>query len=182
MKTAPNRYSSTLSHPPCEPGPVTKPSPPSPNGSHEPLVIVDAANVVGSVPDGWWRDRRRATERLRDQLPGVAASGLPALASVPDWATRGPVDLVLVVEGQARAVGEVPGVRVVRAERSGDDAIVDLVRAAENRDRLVITADRGLRDRVIALGADVVGPHAVRRAQAGRPAQQSGNPPQSTAP
>ncbi|OSP44350.1 hypothetical protein B7767_05330 [Streptomyces sp. 13-12-16] len=27
------------------------------------LVIVDAANAVGSVPDGWWRDRRGAADR-----------------------------------------------------------------------------------------------------------------------
>ncbi|NEB86162.1 NTP pyrophosphohydrolase, partial [Streptomyces anulatus] len=55
------------------------------------LVIVDAANVVGSVPDGWWRDRRGAATRLRDALVPYAAAGLPGLP--------GPVELVLVVEG-----------------------------------------------------------------------------------
>lgn len=65
------------------------------------LVIVDAANVVGSVPDGWWRDRRGAAERLRDLL---AADGVPGRA--------GPVEIVLVVEGAARGVESVPGVRV----------------------------------------------------------------------
>lgn len=55
------------------------------------LVIIDAANVVGSVPDGWWRDRRGAAERLRDRL---ARDGLPG--------HEGPVDLVLVVEGAAK--------------------------------------------------------------------------------
>ena len=42
-----------------------------------PLLIVDAANVVGSVPDGWWRDRAGAARRLRDALRPVAGDGLP---------------------------------------------------------------------------------------------------------
>src|SRR5262245_45989096 len=96
-----------------------------------PLVLVDAANVVGSVPDGWWRDRFGATERLRDSLAGVATEGLPSESGVPDWASRPPLDVVLVVEGKARGVGDVPGVRVHSARGSGDDAIVELVRAAD---------------------------------------------------
>ncbi|SCF96831.1 hypothetical protein GA0115256_138025 [Streptomyces sp. DconLS] len=59
-----------------------------------PLLIVDGANVVGSVPDGWWRDRRGAAERLRDRLVAYATSGT---AELP-----GPLELVLVVEGAAR--------------------------------------------------------------------------------
>ena len=47
-------------------GPVVEPVP-EPLG---PLLVVDAANVVGSVPDGWWRDRHAANERLRDRLGG----------------------------------------------------------------------------------------------------------------
>jgi hypothetical protein len=127
-----------------------------------PLVIVDAANVVGSVPDGWWRDRVGANERLRDELRGVAEEGLPA--GVPDWAHPPPFDLALVVEGAARSVGGAPGVRVVAASGSGDDAIVDLVRReGGGRPVLVVTADRRLRERVRALGAAVAGPRAVRR-------------------
>ena len=118
-----------------------------------PLVIVDAANVVGSVPDGWWRDRSGATERLRDSLAARAPESLPG-------------DLVLVVEGAARGVASVDRVPVVAASGSGDDAIVELVRrsrAAEpERDIVVVTADRGLRERVGALGATVLGPSAVR--------------------
>jgi hypothetical protein len=120
-----------------------------------PLVIVDAANVVGSVPDGWWRDRLAATERLRDSLVRLAESGIPRAG------VAGPVELVLVVEGAAREVASVPGVPVVAAAGSGDDAIVDLVREAGRR-CLVVTSDRGLRERVTGLGADVVGPRAVR--------------------
>ncbi|MFD7896407.1 NTP pyrophosphohydrolase [Streptomyces sp. NPDC059743] len=81
-------------------------------------IVVDAANVVGSVPDGWWRDRRGATERLRDSLVPYAGRGI---AGHP-----GPVEIVLVVEGAAREVAAVPGVRVEPAPGSGDDRIVEL--------------------------------------------------------
>ena len=71
-------------------------------------LVVDAANVVGSVPDGWWRDRRAAATRLRDALVrGRPADGLPDLA--------GPVEVVLVVEGAARGVPGRAGVTVVVA-------------------------------------------------------------------
>jgi len=119
-----------------------------------PLVIVDAANVVGSVPDGWWRDRRGATERVRDRLVPYAAEGLPG---VP-----GPLELILVVEGSARGVASVSGVRVDAAPGSGDDRIVELVAASAGRSRLVVTADRELRRRVVELGAGVTGPRTVR--------------------
>ncbi|MET7347875.1 NTP pyrophosphohydrolase [Streptomyces mirabilis] len=115
------------------------------------LVIIDAANVVGSVPDGWWRDRRGAAERLRDRL---ARDGLPG--------HEGPVELVLVVEGAARGVESVPGVRVVEAPGSGDDRIVEVVTEAGDRPVLVITADRELRRRVTESGAEVAGPRTVR--------------------
>jgi hypothetical protein len=122
-----------------------------------PLVIVDGANVVGSVPDGWWRDRLGAARRLRDALAEVPAAGLDAVA--------GPVEVVLVVEGRAAPLALAPppdGVRVVAPTNgSGDDAIVDLVTASSGRRRVVVTADRGLRDRVTALGAEVVGPRAL---------------------
>ncbi|MGF1424887.1 NTP pyrophosphohydrolase [Kitasatospora sp. LaBMicrA B282] len=134
-----------------------------------PLLVVDAANVVGSVPDGWWRDRRGAAERLRDALPAVAAQGLAERSGAPPWACTGPLAVVLVVEGAARGVAGVPGVTVVEAAGSGDDRIVALVESvlATTADRparrcLVVTADRGLRTRVTALGAEVVGPRAVR--------------------
>ncbi|CAL9604635.1 NTP pyrophosphohydrolase [Streptomyces sp. enrichment culture] len=115
------------------------------------LVVVDAANVVGSVPDGWWRDRRGAAERLRDRL---ATHGVPGVS--------GPVEIVLAVEGAARGVESVPGVRVSSAPGSGDDHIVETVASAGDRPVLVITADRELRDRVTALGAKVAGPRTVR--------------------
>ncbi|MFC7909929.1 NTP pyrophosphohydrolase [Streptomyces nigra] len=115
------------------------------------LLVIDAANVVGSVPDGWWRDRRGAAERLRDRL--TKADGVPG--------HDGPVEVVLVVEGAARGVESVPGVRVESAPGSGDDHIVALVEQAAGRPVLVVTADRELRRRVRRLGADVTGPRTV---------------------
>ena len=113
----------------------------------KPLLIVDAANVVGSVPDGWWRDRHGAAERLRDRLAAQA---------------DGDTDIVMVVEGKAKGVQSIPGVPVNSAPGSGDDAIVDLVRRNGDRRVIVVTADRGLRDRVTALGAEVRGPSSIR--------------------
>lgn len=120
-----------------------------------PLLVVDGANVVGSVPDGWWRDRRGAAERLRDRLIPLATRGLP-----PDLDP--PVEVVLVAEGDARGVPSLPEVRVVDAPGAGDDTIVTLVRNATGRTVTVVTADRGLRDRVMSLGALVLGPRILR--------------------
>ncbi|MEU2613419.1 hypothetical protein ABZ570_17815 [Micromonospora sp. NPDC007271] len=116
-----------------------------------PLLIVDGANVVGSRPDGWWRDRAGAAARLRDALVPLAGTGVPP--ELPP-----PVEVVLVVEGAARNVPAVPGVGVVAAPGSGDDTMVELVAAAAPRRRVVVTADRELRARVGALGAEVHGP------------------------
>jgi hypothetical protein len=117
-----------------------------------PLLIVDAANVVGSVPDGWWRDRAGAARRLRDKLADVAGRGLPEIPP--------PVEVILVVEGKAKGVEDIPLVRVVAAPGSGDDAIVDLVEPG--RLTYVVTADRELRRRVTERGARTLGPRSVR--------------------
>lgn len=126
-----------------------------------PLIVVDGANVVGSVPDGWWRDRRGAATRLRDALVGLAGSGVGD-AGVPEWARRPPVEVVLVLEGAARGVASTDDVRVVDARGSGDDAIVEVVqRDGTGRHCLVVTADRGLRTRVEDAGAETCGPSVL---------------------
>jgi hypothetical protein len=117
------------------------------------LLVVDAANVMGSVPDGWWRDRHGAAERLRDRLVPRAEEGVPG--------HPGPLEVVLVVEGAARGVQPVPGVRVEAASGSGDDRIVELAAGAANRTCVVITADRELCRRVTKLGAETAGPRTV---------------------
>jgi hypothetical protein len=157
-------------------------------------IIVDSANVVGSRPDGWWRDRVGATVRLADQLAslvtggltelpdGMAASGsgvspgdaVPLashlaldgggdgeLARMGDGQTtlRWLPDVVLVVEGQARpAADTVAGpVRVLAAPAGGDDTIAVLAAHTPGR-RVVVTADRELRQRCVTAGAAVAGP------------------------
>ncbi|RPA57847.1 hypothetical protein EF294_17380 [Gordonia oryzae] len=128
---------------------------PSDLGDRQPVLVVDAANVVGSVPDGWWRDRRGATKRLRDRLADIADSGVAGL--------EGPVHIVLVVEGRARGIASTASVTVVDADGSGDDAIVDVVARTSTSQRAVVTADRELRCRVTALGAIALGPSVITR-------------------
>ncbi|GAA4264547.1 NUDIX hydrolase [Frondihabitans peucedani] len=135
-------------------------------------LVVDSANVVGSKPDGWWRDRVGATDRLAVALEALAVSGLPA-AAVGDRdglvSTWWP-DVSLVVEGQAKAAQDpAPGspLRLVRAPADGDQALVDEVerlRAGGGAAPHVVavTADRELAARVEALGATVVGPSILR--------------------
>jgi hypothetical protein len=108
------------------------------------VLVVDAANVVGSRPDGWWRDRAGAAERFVKDLRETSFDE----------------PVVVVLEGAARRgveEGVAAEVRVVHARADGDDAIVDLARGAEHA-VTVVSADRGLASRVRALGADVVGP------------------------
>jgi 8-oxo-dGTP diphosphatase len=131
-------------------------------------IIVDAANVMGSRPDGWWRDRAGAARRLRGQLAGLAAvgvTGLPDSMHAPALELWFP-EIVLVVEGAARSVAadhtEGPRhvterVRVIAAPGSGDDTIAELAADLRGR-RLVVTADRELRARCVAAGASVAGP------------------------
>ncbi len=98
------------------------------------VLVVDGANVVGSVPDGWWKDRPGAARRLHERLL-VADTAYDVI--------------VLVLEGQAKA-GVRPGrdahVTTVHAKRDGDAEIREQARrAAETGARVVVvTADRAL--------------------------------------
>ncbi|WP_193596388.1 NUDIX hydrolase [Microbacterium sp. YJN-G] len=126
-----------------------------------PAIVVDVANVVGSVPDGWWKDRAGAAGRLRDRLAAWGAAGVAASDLGLD-ADRWYPAVSMVVEGEARTIadaaagdrsaGQVPDhaaarVAVVRADGSGDDAIVDETRRliGEGATVTVVTSDRGLR-------------------------------------
>ena len=98
------------------------------------VLVVDGANVVGSRPDGWWKDRAGAARRLHERLL-VADAGYD--------------EVVLVLEGAAKAgvpAGRDAHVRVVHAPRDGDAEIVRQTRAAtaSGGDVAVVTADRAL--------------------------------------
>jgi hypothetical protein len=115
------------------------------------VLLVDVANVLGSRPDGWWRDRAGATARLLARLAALPGRGLAG----PDGRPLDCTGVVAVVEGAARDVAEPAGVRLVRAPGSGDDALAAEARAGVAL--LVVTADRGLRARLPA-GTPVTGP------------------------
>lgn len=132
-------------------------------------LIVDGLNVIGSRPDGWWRDRTGAFERLIAELQPLAARRTGAV--------------IVVVEGRAGEslpAGRHGDVEVVHAERRGrdaaDDRIVALLatppRHAVALDPVrdtVVTADRALIERVGELEAEVLGPSALLRLLAEQP-------------
>jgi 8-oxo-dGTP diphosphatase len=128
-----------------------------------PVLVVDAANVVGSRPDGWWTDRAGATERLITHLAGIESDGAPGAWFARDDLWRLWPQVVVVTEGQAKAAADPHEGRLslVRAERDGDAAIVEQVAAYPQNDVTVVTADRALRERVARYGARVIGPAAV---------------------
>ncbi|TCC58111.1 hypothetical protein E0H73_27660 [Kribbella pittospori] len=119
-------------------------------GVHQ-VIVVDAANVVGSRPDGWWRDRPGAARRLLRQLTALQER-------LED------TEIVVILEGAARAATSGPDapdtadLRVVLAPGSGDDTIVTTTAAITNAHVTVVTADRGLRDRLEPTGATTTGP------------------------
>jgi predicted RNA-binding protein with PIN domain len=112
------------------------------------VLVIDAANVVGSRPDGWWKDRAGAARRLHEQL---------LVADLPYD------DVVLVLEGAAKGgvrAGRDGHVRTVHAKGAGDDTIVEQARAAgQGGGRVtVVTADRMLQARVGGVGAQALSP------------------------
>lgn len=120
-----------------------------------PAVVVDAANVVGSVPDGWWKDRAGAAARLRARLDGLSVSADDLELGGDEWFP----EVSMVVEGQARGIDDdASAVAIIRAEAAGDEAIVAEVerRVAGAETVVAVTSDRELRERVERAGAGQV--------------------------
>ncbi|MCL1898372.1 MAG: NUDIX domain-containing protein, partial [Micrococcales bacterium] len=144
-------------------------------------LIVDAANVVGHRPDGWWKDRPAAATKLRDQLVTLASRGIADVSlrgqakspaspnqndSTPFLAGWWP-QIEMVVEGQANALTPVQGVKVVKAPGEGDAEIAaraQLHLTAGLGPVVVATADRALAARIDQLGASVMPPGMLLRA------------------
>ncbi|HJZ26011.1 MAG TPA: hypothetical protein VJ370_07015 [Streptosporangiaceae bacterium] len=131
---------------------AARPAQSSPRAS----IVVDVANVMGSRPDGWWRDRPGAALRLHAELAALASKARAVLPGDTE-----PEEFVMVLEGATKAaaprIENNSPVRVVKADGSGDDTIVALVRELPGR-RVVVTADRELRRRCEAAEAEVFGP------------------------
>jgi predicted RNA-binding protein with PIN domain len=111
-------------------------------------LIVDGNNVIGSVADGWWRDRSGAVHRLVARLQRLSATGAA-------------VEVVFDTKPPDLPEGDHDGVVVHFATRRGrdaaDDRIVELVAARDASDLEVVTSDRALADAVRARGAAVTG-------------------------
>ncbi|CAN5821845.1 hypothetical protein BH20ACT6_BH20ACT6_00950 [soil metagenome] len=113
------------------------------------VLVVDVANVLGSRPDGWWRDRRGMTTNLL-RLLALTDLGAPRV--------------LVVLEGQGRGAEVPPALEAVIAPGSGDDALVDRVVEEVSVGRLVrvVTSDRGLRAR-LPPGVEVMDAGSLRR-------------------
>jgi Uncharacterized BCR, YaiI/YqxD family COG1671 len=111
------------------------------------MLVIDAANVIGSRPTGWWRDRSSATRHFTERVRATVT------------AVRLGAPMTIVVDGRARVGADdadVDSVEVVHAPDEGDATIVSIAEA--NRDVVVVTADRELAERVGAANAESVGP------------------------
>ncbi len=107
------------------------------------VLLVDGNNVMGSRPDGWWRDRAGAMQRLVNELDDLAAATGDDVVVVFDGPER---DL----QATRAAIAFAPHADDAIAERAGPGVTV-------------VTSDRELADRVRAKGATVVGAGAFLR-------------------
>ncbi|MDO5700779.1 MAG: NUDIX hydrolase [Bowdeniella nasicola] len=131
-------------------------------------LVLDVANLIGSVPDGWWNDRAGATARFLESLP--LEDGFDATPFIADLTRIWP-EVTAVLEGPARqAAGQIPtaeGLRVVQAPGAGDDEIVAQACHGAERGSLVLaaTSDRELANRLRPHTLQIVGSRTWRAAR-----------------
>ena len=116
--------------------------------------IVDAMNVIGTRPDGWWKDRHGAMVRLVDQLERF-------VASTGD-------DVTVVFERPPSPPIESPVVEIASAPKArpnaADDEIVRRLKDDPDPDQIrVVTSDRALADQARFLNATIEPAEAFRR-------------------
>jgi uncharacterized protein YaiI (UPF0178 family) len=108
--------------------------------------IIDAMNVIGIRPDGWWKNRRGAMVNLVENLERWASAEGQQVTVVFEHPMSPPIRSSVVEIGHAPKA----------AANSGDDEIVRRVQADANPDDLtIVTSDVTLADRVQRLGASV---------------------------
>jgi predicted RNA-binding protein with PIN domain len=108
--------------------------------------IVDGMNVIGTRPDGWWKDRHAAMVRLVDQLERWVASEGDDVTVVFEQPPRPPIKSPIVEVAHARRAGP----------NSADNEIVRRLRADETPTEIrVVTSDHALADQARFLGATV---------------------------
>jgi predicted RNA-binding protein with PIN domain len=110
--------------------------------------LVDGNNVMGTRPDGWWRDRPGAQKRLLERLEA--------------WAEAEGADATVIFDGRPVDV-EPGGVEVAWAARRGPDAADDVIAARAAPGTRVVTSDAALAARARARGAEVEGAGAFLR-------------------
>jgi predicted RNA-binding protein with PIN domain len=119
--------------------------------------IIDGMNLIGSRPDGWWRDRAAARRRLVEELSRFTALGGDRVEVVFDGAAR--ADEVDRGVELGVAVSFAPG-----GPNAADRVIAEMARnAADPGGTTVVTSDGPLASSVRATGVDVVGVAAFRR-------------------
>lgn len=116
--------------------------------------LVDGMNVIGSRPDGWWRDRRAAMARLVEMLERFAAATGEEVTVVFEKPPSPPI---------ASTVVEVAHAPAARPNSADDEIVRRLGEESEPGEVAVVTSDATLADRVRAAGAAVEPASPFRR-------------------
>ncbi len=133
------------------------------------MIVVDAMNVIGSKPDGWWKDRGGALARLVGALVAadfeewvvVVADGRP----VPGLhaGTRGNVELRYAGRSDPDAADDeiialLTELNCGEADSRGDELV-----SRGEQGVTVVSSDRALIARAEQLGARCEGARSFRR-------------------
>ncbi len=117
--------------------------------------LVDGMNLIGSRPDGWWRDRAGARRRLVSDLATLVGAGSEVTVVFDGRPDPGEMDAAAAAGVTARFA---PG-----GPNAADDAIVDLLPGLAERGAVtVVTSDAALADAVRRAEVAVEGVRAFR--------------------
>lgn len=126
--------------------PSSSPRSPAPRDDGVVHRVVDAMNVIGSRPDGWWRDRGGAIRRL--------------IGQVDRWAERGEERVTVMLEHEPREELRAERIEIAWAKTAGSGAgdreiLARLPTWLAEDDVVVVTSDRDLKAKAGAVGAEV---------------------------